>query len=85
MFVSKLHICHVCISQKVKGVLLSNLQHHYFVIKTKILADVQICISVPLIKKLHFFCALQWNLMQNILLQITGVINLALPSTASEA
>ena len=26
-----------------------------FVIKTKILADVQICISVPLIKKLHFF------------------------------
>ena len=26
-----------------------------FVIKTKILADVQICISAPLIKKLHFF------------------------------
>ena len=56
-----------------------------FVIKTKILADIQICISVPLIKKTSFFCALQWNLMQNILLQITGVTNLALPSTASEA
>ena len=38
---------HVCISQKVKAVLMWNLKH-YFHMKTKILADFQICISVPL-------------------------------------
>ena len=36
------HISHVHISQKVKGVT------YYFHIKTQILADFQICISVPL-------------------------------------
>ena len=41
------HICHVHISQKVKGVLISSI--YYFHIKTKILADFQICIIVLLI------------------------------------
>ena len=37
------------ISQKVKGVLMSNLQHsYYFHKKSKIWADFEICISVPL-------------------------------------
>ena len=35
------------ISQKVKGVLIES-STHYFHVKTKILADFQICISVPL-------------------------------------
>ena len=42
------HILHVRISQKLKSVLIWNLQHNIFNIKTKILADFQICISVPL-------------------------------------
>ena len=37
------------ISQKVKDVLLKNVQHINFDIKTKILTDFQICINVPLI------------------------------------
>ena len=41
------HISHMSISRKVKGVLMSNLQH-YVHMKAKILADFQICISVPL-------------------------------------
>ena len=39
------HITHVCISQKVKYVLMCNLQH---IMKTKIVADFQICLNVPL-------------------------------------
>ena len=39
---------HVRVSQKVKDVLLKNYQHINFHIKTKILADFKICISVPL-------------------------------------
>ena len=42
------HISDVHISQKVKGVLMWNLRHIIFYMKTKILADFQICISVPL-------------------------------------
>ena len=42
------HISHVCISQKVKGALMENVQHIIFIMKTKILAYFQICISVPL-------------------------------------
>ena len=40
------HISHMHISQKVKGVLMWKLQHIVF--KTKIFADLQICISIPL-------------------------------------
>ena len=42
------HISDEHISQKVKGVLMWNLRHIIFYMKTKILADFQICISVPL-------------------------------------
>ena len=42
------HTSHVHISQKVKGVLMWNLQHNYLYMKTKILTDFDICISVPL-------------------------------------
>ena len=41
------HIFHVCISKRVKGVLMSNLRHIIHM-KTKILADFQIYVSVPL-------------------------------------
>ena len=40
------YISHLCISQNVKGFLMWHLRHFYS--KTKILADFQICISVPL-------------------------------------
>ena len=42
-----LHISEVRLSQKVKGVLIKILTH-YFHMKAKILADFQICMSVPL-------------------------------------
>ena len=43
------------VSQKVKGVLMKS-STYYFHMKTEILADLQICISVPLIyKKLYSF------------------------------
>ena len=42
------HVSHGHLSQKVKGVLMWDLHH----MTTKILADSQICISVPLAK--HF-------------------------------
>ena len=41
------HIYHVHISQNVKGVLMQNLRR-YFRVKTKMLADFQICIRVLL-------------------------------------
>ena len=41
------HILHAHIS-KIKSVLKWNLQTHYFHMRTKILADFQICISAPL-------------------------------------
>ena len=41
------HIPHVRATQKIKVVLMRNLQH-YFHMKTKILADFQVCVSVPL-------------------------------------
>ena len=37
---------YVCISQKVKGVIMGNFPHTH--VKTEKLADFQICISVPL-------------------------------------
>ena len=45
---------YVCISQKVKGVIMGNFPHAH--VKTKKLADFQICISVPLKLKslIHF-------------------------------
>ena len=42
------HVSHMCISQNVKGVLMWN-SRHYFHVKTKILVDFQICISMSLI------------------------------------
>ena len=63
------HISHVCIFQKVKGVLMWNIQH----IKTKILADFQFCISVPLIDNLllqfFIFKTVRWCLSKSILYQ----------------
>ena len=44
-------VSHLCIAQKVKGVLMWNLSHIIFHTKMKILADFQICISVPLREK----------------------------------
>ena len=43
-------IFHMRISQKVKGVLNVKSSTYYFHMKTKILAEFQICISVPLIR-----------------------------------
>ena len=44
-----LYVCvHIKASQKAKGALMRSLKH-YFHIKTKILTNFQICISVPLI------------------------------------
>ena len=40
----------MCISQKVKGVLMRKIEINYFHKRKKILADCQICISVPLIE-----------------------------------
>ena len=40
-----LHVSHVRIPQKVKSVLMQNIQHYFHM---KILADFQICTSVPL-------------------------------------
>ena len=59
-----LHISHVRISQKVKGVLMWNLQHIFLHMKTKILADFQICISAPLIIKANW-CQLSDNKFWN--------------------
>ena len=42
------HVFRVCISQKSKGVIVRNLRHIISYIKTKILTDFHICISVPL-------------------------------------
>ena len=42
------HISHVHISQKVKGVLLQNIQHIIFIWKRRYWKVFQICISVPL-------------------------------------
>ena len=39
------HISHVCISQKIKGVLIMKSSTYYFHMKPKILADFQIYIS----------------------------------------
>ena len=43
------HTSHVRISQKVKGIWNVKSSTYYFYMKTKILADFQICISIPLI------------------------------------
>ena len=52
------------ISQKVKGVLMRNLQH--IIIGTKILADFQICISAPLkYSNLFTYLNLQIDLFMN--------------------
>ena len=49
MFVKKIfQISWVCISQKVNSVIVQNFRHIYFYVKTKILIDFHICISVPL-------------------------------------
>ena len=42
------YISHVLLSQKVKGVIMWNVQHIYVQMIIKIWADFQICISVPL-------------------------------------
>ena len=50
---------HLCISQKIKGVLIVKSSTHYFHMKTKILAEFQICINVPLkSSKSHFHLSL---------------------------
>ena len=48
MFVNKLFTYLAFLSQKVKGVLMRNFLYIYFHMKTKIVEDFQICISVPL-------------------------------------
>ena len=42
------HISHVRIAQIVNGVLMWSFKHIIFIMKTKILADYQICVSAPL-------------------------------------
>ena len=42
------HISHVRIAQIVKGVLMWSFKHIIFIMKTKMLADYQICVSAPL-------------------------------------
>ena len=53
------HISHVRISQKLKGVFMRNRKHIIFIMKTKILADFQICIGVPLFPSVWFYFLLE--------------------------
>ena len=45
------HVSPVRISQKAKGAMMRSLRHIIFYVKTKILTDFHICISVPLTDK----------------------------------
>ena len=74
MFVNKLFISHVRISQSVKCFNVKS-STYYFHMKTKILADFQICISVPLMED-FIFCAVITALFQTLFgfVSRTGVI-----------
>ena len=48
MFKKKIRISRVRISEKVNSIILRNLRCNFFYMKTKILVDFYICVSVPL-------------------------------------
>ena len=54
MFVKNIHISKVHISQKVKDVIMRNLRDTIFYMKTNVLQDFCICISVPLKGRIHW-------------------------------
>ena len=83
MFVNKLFTSHVRVCQKVK-VFFNVKSSIYFHTKTKILADSQVCISVPLripkqkypLKFSNFFCSPVAILVQSNLSTGTKIINM---------